>query len=144
MSLLLKVGDWSNLQGDACPIRHEVFVIEQKVPVALEWDDMDAVCIHAVAYAESGQALGTGRLLPDGYIGRLAVKKIARGMGVGSEILQALMQQAKKRGDHVVLLHAQIQAEEFYQGHGFIREGEEFIEAGIMHIQMRYQFEHCR
>jgi predicted GNAT family N-acyltransferase len=101
---------------------------------------MDNVCLHAVAVDGHGQALGTGRLLPDGHIGRMAVRKPARGMGIGSAILEALMAQAKNRGDNAVLLSAQIHAENFYQRHGFAREGEQFMEAGIPHIQMRRVF----
>jgi predicted GNAT family N-acyltransferase len=125
---------------DAQPIRYEVFVIEQNVPVELEWDDMDKVCLHAVAYDEQGQAIGTGRLLPDGHIGRMAVRKAARGTGVGGALLEALMARAKERGDRSVLLSAQTHAEPFYLRYGFVREGKEFMEAGIPHIHMRYDF----
>lgn len=121
-------------------MRYEVFVLEQNVPVELEWDDMDAVSLHAVARDEQGMALGTGRLLPDGHIGRMAVKKAARGAGVGGRILEALMQQARDRGDKTVILSAQTHAAPFYSGFGFVQEGEEFMEAGIPHIQMQYDF----
>lgn len=140
MKFRMTLGNWATQQKDAQPIRYEVFVIEQKVPVELEWDDMDKVCLHAVAYDEQGQAIGTGRLLPDGHIGRMAVRKMARGTGVGSALLEALMTQAKERGDRCVLLSAQTHAEPFYQRYGFVREGEEFTEAGIPHIQMRHDF----
>jgi predicted GNAT family N-acyltransferase len=136
----IALDNWTVLQPVAQAIRYEVFVIEQNIPVELEWDDMDAVCLHAVAYDGQGQPVGTGRLLPDGHIGRMAVKKVARGAGVGGAILAALTEAARKRGDKAVMLNAQSQAEPFYARHGFVREGAEFFEAGIAHIQMQRVF----
>jgi predicted GNAT family N-acyltransferase len=140
MNLRLTLGNWAVQHKDAQAIRHEVFVIEQGVPVELEWDDMDAVCLHAVVYDGAANAVGTGRLLPDGHVGRMAVKKSARGAGIGGAILEALMQEAKKRGDCSVLLNAQTHAEPFYERFRFVREGEEFMEAGIPHVRMRHEF----
>ena len=140
MKFNVTVDNWATLQSDAGAVRREVFVVEQKIPEELEWDAMDAVCVHAVAYDEAGQSLGTGRLLPDGHIGRMAVKLAGRGQGVGAAILQALMAQARQRGDIAVLLNAQTQAEAFYQRFGFRRYGDEFMEAGIPHISMRHVF----
>lgn len=132
----IKLGDWNTLQKDAQAIRYEVFVLEQKIPADLEWDIMDAQCLHAVAYDEQGKAIGTGRLLPDGHIGRMAVSLAARGTGVGAAILRALMEQARLRGQSGVQLNAQLTAESFYQREGFEREGELFDEAGIPHVHM--------
>lgn len=136
----IRLGDWETLKADAQAIRIEVFVVEQNVPAELEMDEMDAVCLHAVAYDPSGLAVGTGRLLPDGHIGRMAVRKVARGAGIGGLLLQALMAQAKARGDRAVALNAQTQAAPFYQRHGFAIEGDEFSEAGIPHVEMRLGF----
>jgi predicted GNAT family N-acyltransferase len=137
MRFHITIGDWSALQPDAQAVRYGVFVVEQNIPVELEWDEMDAACIHAVAYLDGGQAVGTGRLLPDGHIGRMAVTKQVRGSGIGGAILEALMREAGKRGDSAVVLNAQTQAEAFYGRYGFVRDGAEFEEAGIAHIQMR-------
>ncbi|MET3130730.1 putative GNAT family N-acyltransferase [Oxalobacteraceae bacterium GrIS 1.11] len=136
----ISLGDWNALRGDAQAIRFEVFVDEQNVPAEIELDDMDAVCVHAVAYDAAGTALGTGRLLPDGHIGRMAVRKHARGGGVGGALLQALMAHAKARGDARIVLNAQTVAAPFYERHGFSRAGREFFEAGIAHIEMRLVF----
>jgi predicted GNAT family N-acyltransferase len=136
----IRFGDWTALNADAKIIRFEVFVEEQKVPAELEMDQMDAVCLHAVAYDASGMPVGTGRLLPDGHIGRMAVRKPGRGTGVGSALLQGLMAQARARGDKQVMLSSQTHAAPFYERHGFVIEGEEFFEAGISHINMQYTF----
>ncbi len=140
MNFNLVLGDWTALQVDAQIIRHEVFIIEQHIPLELEWDAMDKACLHAVAYDEKDRPIGTGRLLPDGHIGRMAVRKAARGTGVGGAIAEALMLQAKQRGDKSVMLSAQIHAEQFYLRHGFLRNGDEFMEAGIPHIHMQHIF----
>lgn len=133
----LVLGDWDTLREGARKVRYEVFVIEQKVPIELEWDDMDAQCVHALVSDESGTPLATGRLLPDGHIGRMAVLEQARGAGLGGRILEALIAAACERGDSAVMLNAQTHAEPFYARFGFERDGEEFMEAGIPHIAMR-------
>ncbi|WP_420104985.1 GNAT family N-acetyltransferase [Herbaspirillum huttiense] len=133
----ITTGSWEQLREQAQPIRFEVFVDEQKVPAEIELDEMDPHCVHAVAYDEAGQPLATGRLRPDGHIGRMAVRKAGRGQGVGGAVLQALIAAARARGDAEVILNAQVHAEGFYQRHGFAREGEQFMEAGIPHITMR-------
>jgi predicted GNAT family N-acyltransferase len=140
MTIKITLDNWSVQKESARGVRMEVFVIEQKIPKELEWDDMDEHCIHAVATNASGTAVGTGRLLPDGHIGRMAVLSIARGLGVGGLLLQGLMTAARERGDKQVALSAQISAREFYTRFGFQVVGDEYIEAGIPHINMEYVF----
>ena len=140
MTTTLRFGDWNAMQADAKPIRMAVFVLEQNVPAELEMDERDAVCLHAVAYDAVGKPLGTGRLLPDGHIGRMAVLAGARGSGIGGAILRGLMEKARERGDGKVVLSAQTHAAEFYLAHGFAMAGEVFHEAGIPHIEMHYEF----
>jgi YbgC/YbaW family acyl-CoA thioester hydrolase len=136
----VRVGAWDELGRDASAIRTEVFVDEQKIPAEMEWDEADAACVHAVAYNRFGLALATGRLLQHvpgvAKIGRMAVRQTLRGSGVGRHVLDALMQRARERGDHEVLLHAQSSAAAFYARAGFSVRGAEFEEAGIPHIEM--------
>ena len=132
-------GSWAELGAAASRIRHEVFVDEQRVPADMELDEFDAVSHHAVAF-DGDRAVGTGRLLPDGHIGRMAVRREARGAGIGSLLLRELMQQARLRGDAGVVLHAQCTARGFYERHGFVPEGPVFMDAGIEHIAMRLSF----
>ncbi|OZI74435.1 GNAT family N-acetyltransferase [Bordetella genomosp. 12] len=130
------IGTWDRLRDHAAQVRHEVFVLEQKVPPEIELDDEDAVSVHAVAYDAAGQPIGTGRLLPDGHIGRMAVRRQARGAGVGGQVLDALIAQGHGDGHRVLVLHAQTHAKSFYEAHGFQADGEEFVEAGIPHVAM--------
>ena len=137
MPLSVTVGQWATLGARAGAVREAVFVVEQGIPREIEWDGADARCIHALAVDRTGRAVGTGRLLPDGHIGRMAVLPDARGRGVGSAVLVQLMQAARERGDRVVILSAQCTAEPFYARHGFKRIGKPYIEAGILHVRMQ-------
>jgi predicted GNAT family N-acyltransferase len=133
----IKLGSWDEVRDVAAPIRFTVFVSEQKVPEEIELDAMDPVSVHALAYDARGTAVGTGRLLPDGHIGRMAVLPAYRGSGVGTALLQALMDEARSRGMLTVELHSQTQAAPFYRRMGFAEVSEEFYEAGIAHVTMR-------
>lgn len=133
---LIELLDWERARGQAAPIRFAVFVEEQGVPFEIELDEYDAVSIHALAF-DGEKAVGTGRLLPDGHIGRMAVLKRFRGKGIGGALLEALMKAAKARGDREVVLSAQVDALRFYGAHGFQPEGDEYMEAGIRHQAMK-------
>ena len=120
----------------AAPIRFAVFVEEQGVPIDIELDGQDVLSVHALVFDED-KPVATGRLLPDGHIGRMAVLKDWRRRGIGALMLQSLMQRAKERGYTEVALSAQVQAVPFYRAHGFEAEGEEYLEAGIKHLTMK-------
>lgn len=130
------VGDWNTLKDQAVAIRTEVFVHEQNVPPREELDARDTDCLHAVACDEMGRGVGTGRLLPDAHIGRMAVRKPFRAMGIGSMLLLALIDRARERGCPEVVLAAQLHATRFYERHGFAARGDIFLDAGIEHVMM--------
>lgn len=136
MSVRVQVGDWAALGEAATRVRTEVFVREQGIPASLEIDGRDGDCLHCVAWSD-GEPVATGRLLPDGHIGRMAVLPAWRRQGLGGLILKALIDAAARRGDREVALAAQAYATGFYARHGFIAEGEPFEEAGIEHRHMR-------
>jgi predicted GNAT family N-acyltransferase len=138
--LRIELGDWTSMRARAVPVRHTVFVEEQKVPAEIELDEFDPASLHALAFGPDEGVLGTGRLLPDGHIGRMAVLRQARGAGVGAALLRALMQAARARGDREVMLSAQTHAIPFYERFGFVAEGEEYDDAGIPHRAMRRVF----
>jgi predicted GNAT family N-acyltransferase len=134
-SLTIRLGDWATLGTDAAAIRREVFIDEQHIPESEEWDDGDAVSIHAVAY-DSGGAIATGRLLPDARIGRMAVRRPHRRSGIGGMLLDALIDAARARGDGSVVLSAQTYVIDFYARHGFVTRGEPYDDCGIPHQTM--------
>jgi predicted GNAT family N-acyltransferase len=129
-------GGWDEFAAPAREVRETVFVDEQKVPRDIELDEHDAKSRHAVARDDEGAAIGTGRLLPDGYIGRMAVLAGWRGRGVGRALLERLLEEAAGRNIPHLALHAQTQATGFYRRFGFVEEGPEFMEAGIPHRAM--------
>jgi len=132
----LRCGDWAALGEAAALVRTEVFIVEQAIAPALEWDDDDAASLHCVAF-EGDRPVACGRLLPDGRIGRMAVLKPWRGRGLGGAILERLVEAARSRGDAVATLSAQCHAEGFYRAHGFAPDGAVFDDAGIAHLPMR-------
>ena len=134
--LTIELMSWEHARAEASRIRFAVFVEEQGVPAELEMDEFDARSLHALA-VQDGEAVGTGRLLPDGHIGRMAVLKAWRRHGVGGRLLQALVQAARMRGEEHVVLSAQVRALPFYRAHGFRAEGPVYEEAGIPHQAMR-------
>ena len=131
----LELLSWEDARPHASLVRFAVFVEEQGVPREIELDEQDPVSLHAVVF-EQGKAVATGRLLPDGHIGRMAVLKEWRNRGIGALILQALMEAARPRHTHIVL-SAQVQAVPFYRTHGFVTDGDEYMEAGIRHQAMK-------
>jgi predicted GNAT family N-acyltransferase len=136
--LLIELLPWDKARAYATPIRFAVFVEEQCVPREIELDEMDEKSLHAVAL-DNQFPVGTGRLLPDGHIGRMAVLRDWRGRGIGGQILGRLMDQARAAGHREVVLSAQVHATAFYRMHGFVEEGAEYMEAGIPHLNMRRQ-----
>ena len=135
-SFTVRVVNWQADRDALHAIRRTVFIEEQQVPEELEWDEIDPSCHHVLAFAADGRVVGTGRLLPDGHIGRMAVLKQWRGKGIGSAILALLLDMARKDGFSEVRLHAQIRAIPFYRRHGFEARGGQFMEAGIAHCLM--------
>jgi predicted GNAT family N-acyltransferase len=129
-------GAWQELGEEARQVRDAVFVAEQKVPRDIEWDEHDAVSRHVIARDSDGGAIGTGRLLVDGHIGRMAVLADWRGKGIGRALLERLLEEARQQGHTHLALHAQTQASGFYRRFGFVEEGPEFMEAGIPHRTM--------
>jgi predicted GNAT family N-acyltransferase len=136
----LTVGCWSQLGPAASQVRTAVFVYEQNIPAELEWDVADQTAVHAVVCDAQGEPVATGRLLVHaagvGRIGRMAVLASLRGSGLGQQVLEALVQAARERGDTEVCLHAQTSAQGFYERLGFTPRGEVVAEVGIAHIEM--------
>jgi predicted GNAT family N-acyltransferase len=132
-------------------VRRQVFVDEQSVPEELEYDELDLAADHFLALLD-GVPAGAGRLVvagsvpgadpgrepkATGVLGRLAVGKAARGIGLGKLLVHAIEQRAAERGLAAVELHAQAHARGFYQQLGYAAYGGSFSEAGIEHINMR-------
>jgi len=118
-------------------VREAVFIQEQGIPAKLEWDGLDEGCRHALALSHKGDAIGCGRMLENGHIGRIAVLPKWRKQKVGTAIIEAFLDYARSNDYKQVDVDAQTYAMPFYQMFDFIKEGEVFMDAGLPHIKMR-------
>ena len=134
-NLKIVSGSWEKLAEDAKKIREAVFIQEQHIAPEDEWDAEDAISTHFVAYLQD-QPVATARLLKNHSIGRVAVLRLARGMGIGQNIMQAVIDQAKAEQREFVKLSSQVHAIGFYQNLGFDVQGAEYLDCGIPHIDM--------
>lgn len=135
----VSVVDWLNTQA-LRDIRQRVFIEEQGVPEALEWDADDHTAVHFLIRTEI-EPLGTARLLDDGHIGRVAILPAWRGKGLGERLMREVMAYAQTLGMTELQLSAQVQAQGLYQRLGFVVSSEPYMEAGILHVAMRWQAE---
>jgi predicted GNAT family N-acyltransferase len=129
--------DWPHDAERLGAIRRAVFIEEQGVPEALEWDADDADARHLLATLADGTPIGCARLLPDGHIGRMAVLLAWRGRGVGRALLASAIRLGQAQGHATIRLSAQIHAARFYANAGFVPVGDPYEEAGIPHIAMQ-------
>lgn len=132
---------WELARESAMPIRRKVFVEEQGVPEALEWDEFDQPGFHVLISDAAAGAIATARLSPRGggtsHFNRLAVLTPWRGRGAGRLLMQTLLEEARRRRQSNLVLHAQTGATRFYEKFGFAAQGPPFCEAGIEHLTMR-------
>ena len=137
MEILIKT--WKEAEVDAFLVRQAVFIQEQRVPAELELDEFDLSATHALAYQDA-QCIGTGRLVELGncqtQIGRMAVLAQFRGVGIGKQILEKLVELAISQGAKTIILNAQLSAIPFYEKLGFQVQGDAYDEAGIAHRNM--------
>lgn len=134
----------SELLYDILALRAEVFVMEQN-SVYIDPDHYDHVCLHLCAF-EDNKLAGYARIYPPGghykrfeevAFGRLALRKDFRGNGRGHALLQEVLKVIKERFDNpAIKIQAQAYLESFYNGYGFVREGEVYILDNIPHCDM--------
>ena len=138
--LVVKLVETEQERQAAFDIRIRVFVHEQGVPPEEELDEDDDVATHAIALL-GGEPVGTGRLVRlesgEAKIGRMAVEQARRHGGIGGRILERLEDAARHQGMAEAVLHAQTYVKSFYASHGYVEEGDVFMEVDIEHIQMR-------
>lgn len=141
LSLVVEPATWAADRAALECVRRAVFIGEQHIPEQEEWDAIDPLAIHVLAWIRAAgvkrELVGTGRLEPTGKIGRVAVLPRYRGTGAGVAIMRRLVDLAAERGLDEVTLHAQTYARGFYERLGFRAEGPEFDEVGIPHQRMR-------
>ncbi|MFC1495441.1 GNAT family N-acetyltransferase [Thermodesulfobacteriota bacterium] len=132
----VRIVDHEEYFGQIRNVRDDVFCKEQGVPHELEFDGMDSGATHSIAFDDDIE-IGTGRMLSDGHIGRIAVKKQYRGKGIGKMIMKSLIDEAVNMRFHEIWLSSQYRAKGFYEKLGFIETGSIYQEADIDHIKMK-------
>lgn len=137
MAVEIIVSDFKSQFDAIRAVRTDVFVVEQQIPLELEYDDDDRHCTHAVAWVGT-TPIGTARLdlKQNGRVGRVSVLRQFRRGGVGTRLMQALEQEARRHGLPKLWFHSQVSAVPFYQALGYQAYGEEYLEADIPHLSM--------
>ena len=133
---IIRSGSWDVLEHDARNIRESVFIQEQQISSEDEWDDQDPIAVHFVI-DDQEQSIATARLLQNNSIGRVAVLKQYRGQGIGRLLMLEIIQSAKNEHREFLKLSSQVHAISFYASLGFNVEGNEYLDCGIPHIDMR-------
>lgn len=136
---IIQTVSWKQHEQALRLIRTQVFMYEQQVPEALEWDGLDEKAVHLLALTSSGEAIGCARLIGDGSIGRMAVVKPWRGTGVGMPLLKQAIAYYRQQGQQRITLSAQLHAVAFYEKAGFEVCSAPYLDADIMHVDMQLQ-----
>jgi len=134
---VIAIVNWSEKEAELYSVRRAVFIEEQNIPESIELDGRDPDCFHVLASDTKGHPVGTARMDGKGKIGRMAVLKNYRRRGIGRKMIQALMDYGRKNSITDFNVSSQVTAIGFYKKMGFEQFGEEFLEAAIMHINMK-------
>lgn len=133
----IAIVNWHEKLAEITSVRWAVFVEEQNVPESIDFDGSDTDYIHVLAWDKNNRPVGTARINRKGRIGRMAVLKDYRMQGIGTKMIQTLMDYGRKNSITDFHVSSQVTAVGFYEKMGFEPFGEEFIEAGIKHINMK-------
>jgi predicted GNAT family N-acyltransferase len=142
--LIIEKVSWQTHKNPLQQLRHNVFVKEQHVSEKEEWDNNDETATHFLCLDKSSsgttdEPIATARLLASGQIGRMAVAKKYRNLGLGTKLLNTLLSCDEAKKYKPLFLHAQLSAIPFYEKLGFtIKNDIEFEDAGIMHKTMEF------
>lgn len=144
MAYKIIITDWQTDQNSLRNIRERVFIHEQQVPIADEWDGKDEAAVHFLALTFQDEAVACARLLVENrirrtilHIGRVAVLAEHRNQGIGHQLMQNLVSYcAQQYPGCQIYLNAQVSRRAFYENLDFIAKGEIFMDAGIPHIEM--------
>jgi predicted GNAT family N-acyltransferase len=127
---------WQKAENELRSVRTPVFIEEQFVTPEFEWDEIDRSAVHLLASYEN-QAIACLRIINHHKIGRMAVIKQWRNMGLGAALLLEAIDICKKHGSRSIFLSAQIHAINFYLKAGFKQTGGEYCDVDILHVDMQ-------
>lgn len=127
---------WQQAEAYLREIRTKVFIEEQQVAPDFEWDDVDQSAVHLLAMSDN-QPIACLRIIHYAKIGRMAVLKTWRGLGVGNSLLAEAINICKSHGSKQIHLSAQTHAIGFYSQAGFVAISEEYCDVNIPHVDMQ-------
>ncbi|WMX14866.1 MULTISPECIES: GNAT family N-acetyltransferase [unclassified Aureispira] len=124
-------------------LRQQVFVVEQNCPY-LDFDNLDTICAHVMAFNDQNQLMAYTRLVPKGgsyehdiSIGRVVTSPLTRGKGVGRLLMEKSIDYCWGLwGKQNIRISAQDYLLEFYESLGFKDTGKKYLEDNIPHTQM--------
>ena len=116
-NIIITQTTWHKDEAQLRAVRTPVFIEEQAVAPAFEWDEMDATAVHLLA-SLNGEPIGCLRIIDYYKIGRMAVLKKFRGIGLGTALLLEAVETCKKHGSKQIALSAQTHAITFYEKAG--------------------------
>ena len=129
---------WREAESHLRAVRTPVFIVEQFVAPEFEWDELDASAVHLLAMLEN-QPIACLRIIDFNKIGRMAVLKEWRGMGLGAALLLEAVKICQAHGSKQIYLSAQTHAIGFYQGCGFKVTSEVYQDVHIPHVDMQLE-----
>ncbi|MDI1308904.1 MAG: GNAT family N-acetyltransferase [Methylotenera sp.] len=127
---------WLEAENKLRAVRTPVFIEEQFVTPEFEWDEIDYSAVHLLALF-ADEPIACLRIIHYEKIGRMAVIKRWRGLGVGATLLLEAINICKKHGSKSICLSAQTHAINFYLKAGFEQTSEEYTDVDIPHVDMR-------
>jgi len=133
-SFTIQATRWKDSCSEILSVRHKVFTIEQQFTEAKSLHDLrDDICYHLVVRNSEARVIATGRITPKGRIGKLAVLLAYRGIGIGSRMLQLLVQVGETKRVDDVSLAAELTDQNFFDQHKFNISGPVFMKQGVPH-----------
>lgn len=135
-NITIKQVSWQQAEAHLRQVRTIVFIQEQSVTPEFEWDEIDSTAVHLLAMHKE-EAIGCLRIIHHEKIGRMAVLKPWRGMGVGNRLLEEAINICRQQGSRQIVLSAQTHAIHFYQQAGFEITSGEYTDVHIPHVDMR-------
>jgi len=141
-NLKVEIVKWIDEDESLTMIRQKVFIEEQNVTSQLEWDGMDEEAIHFLAF-KNEKAIGCARaFVIENYmqLGRMAVLKAYRGEDVGTALIEKAITTAKLNQLSAIYISAQCQAIDFYKKFGFEITSDIYLDAEILHRDMKLNF----
>lgn len=125
-------------------LRSEVFVVEQNC-VYQDIDGKDAKATHVIGYADGNVAVYCRLFAPGDYfeqasIGRVVISADYRDRKWGHILMrEAINAIADNYNTGNITISAQLYLKKFYESHGFVQVGDEYLEDGIPHIRMEME-----